>query len=63
MRENGAYTIVVTKSMGRAAFRFIDAPYSKDWFVDCKMRSRPLECDSYKSVGIGCKRVVAGYRL
>ena len=36
MRENGAYTIVVTKSMGRAAFRFIDAPYSKEWFVDGK---------------------------
>lgn len=36
MRENGAYTVVVTKSMGRAAFRFIDAPYSKEWFVDGK---------------------------
>ncbi len=36
MRENGAYTVVVTKSMGRAAFRFIDAPYSKEWFVDDK---------------------------
>lgn len=36
MRENGSYTVVVTKSMGRAAFRFIDAPYSKEWFVDGK---------------------------
>ena len=36
MRENGAYTVVVTKSMGRAAFRFIDAPYRKEWFVDDK---------------------------
>lgn len=36
MRENGAYTVVVTKSMGRAAFRFIDAPYSKGWFIDGK---------------------------
>lgn len=36
MRENGAYTVVVTKSMGRAAFRFIDAPYRKEWFVDEK---------------------------
>lgn len=34
MRENGAYTVVVTKSMGRAAFRFVDAPYQKDWFVN-----------------------------
>ena len=29
-------SVVVTKSMGRAAFRFIDAPYSKEWFVDGK---------------------------
>ena len=34
MRENGAYTVMVTKSMGRAAFRFIDAPYSPDWFLN-----------------------------
>lgn len=34
MRENGPYTVVLTKSMGRAAFRFIDAPYRKDWFVN-----------------------------
>ena len=34
MRENGAYTVVVTKSMGRAAFRFIDTPYRKEWFVN-----------------------------
>lgn len=36
MRENGSYTVVITKSMGRAAFRFIDAPYRKEWFVDDK---------------------------
>ena len=34
MRENGAYSIMVGKSMGRAAFRFIDAPYVKEWFVN-----------------------------
>ncbi len=34
MRENGAYSVVVSKSMGRAAFRFIDAPYAKEWFVN-----------------------------
>lgn len=34
MRENGAYTVIITKSMGRAAFRFIDAPYCKEWFVN-----------------------------
>lgn len=36
MRENGAYTVMVTKSMGRAAFRFIDAPYSPDWFLNSR---------------------------
>lgn len=34
MRENGAYSVVVMKSMGRAAFRFVDAPYSKEWFIN-----------------------------
>ena len=34
LRENGAYSILVTKSMGRAAFRFIDAPYDKEWLVN-----------------------------
>lgn len=34
MRENGAYSVVVTKSMGRAAYRFVDAPYSREWFVN-----------------------------
>ncbi len=59
MRENGAYTIVVTKSMGRAA-RFIDAPYSKEWFVDGKTRSRLSVIRT--RVSESCK-VVAGYRL
>ena len=34
MRENGAYCVLATKSMKRAAFRFIDAPYSRDWFMN-----------------------------
>ena len=33
MRENGAYSVLVTKSAKRTAFRFIDAPYSRDWFI------------------------------
>lgn len=36
MREHGAYSIVVLKSMGRAAFRFVDAPYAKEWFVNSR---------------------------
>ena len=34
MRENGAYCVLATKSMKRVAFRFIDAPYDIDWFVN-----------------------------
>lgn len=32
-RETGAYTILTLRHQGSAAFRFIDAPYNKDWFV------------------------------
>lgn len=33
-REIGPYTVVVSRHQGSASFRFIDAPYKKDWFVD-----------------------------
>lgn len=32
--ELGAYSILLSRSQGKAVFRFIDAPYQKDWFVD-----------------------------
>ena len=32
-RENNAYTILTHRHQGSAAFRFIDAPYNKNWFV------------------------------
>lgn len=32
-RDIGAYTIITMRHQGSAAFRFIDAPYSKAWFV------------------------------
>lgn len=32
-RDIGAYTIITMRHQGSAAFRFIDAPYNKDWFV------------------------------
>lgn len=34
MRENAAYCVVAAKSQGRVFFRFIDAPFQKDWFID-----------------------------
>ena len=34
MRENGAYCVVAAKSQGRVFFRFIDAPFQQDWFID-----------------------------
>ncbi len=33
MRESGAYTILVSRYQGRASWRFIDAPYQKEWFI------------------------------
>lgn len=32
-REIGAYTILLTRHQGSAAFRFIDAPYDRSWLV------------------------------
>lgn len=32
-RDIGAYTIITMRHQGSAAFRFVDAPYNKDWFV------------------------------
>ncbi len=55
VRENGAYSVVVSKSMGRAAFRLVDAPYRKSWFVNdrhevsadwSEVRARILEMDA-----------------
>ena len=34
MRDNGAYTILVSRYQGRAFWRFIDAPYQREWLID-----------------------------
>ncbi len=34
MRDNGAYTVLVSRYQGHATWRFIDAPYEKEWFVE-----------------------------
>ena len=34
MRDNGAYTILVGRYQGRASWRFIDAPYQREWLID-----------------------------
>lgn len=33
VRENGAYTILVSRYQGRASWRFIDAPYQREWLI------------------------------
>lgn len=33
MRENDAYTILVGRYQGRASWRFIDAPYKREWLI------------------------------
>lgn len=32
-RETGSYCVCVSRYMGRAAFRFVDAPYDRRWFI------------------------------
>lgn len=32
--ELGSYSILLNRSQGKAVFRFIDAPYQREWFVD-----------------------------
>ena len=34
MRDNGAYTILVSRYQGRASWRFIDAPYQRAWLIN-----------------------------
>ena len=34
MRDNGAYTVLVSRYQGRASWRFIDAPYQREWLID-----------------------------
>lgn len=34
MRDNGAYTVLVSRYQGRASWRFIDAQYQKSWLID-----------------------------
>ncbi len=33
IRDNGAYTILVSRCQGRASWRFIDAPYQREWLI------------------------------
>jgi len=33
IRDNGAYTILVSRYQGRASWRFIDAPYQSEWLI------------------------------
>ena len=34
IRDNGAYTVLVSRFQGRASWRFIDAPYNREWLID-----------------------------
>lgn len=34
MRDKEAYTILVSRYQGHASWRFIDAPYQREWFID-----------------------------
>ncbi len=34
IRDESAFCVLVNKTAGRAVFRFIDAPYKKEWLID-----------------------------
>ncbi|MFA6341651.1 MAG: ATP-binding protein, partial [Fibrobacteraceae bacterium] len=34
VRDESAFCVLLSKANGRTCFRFIDAPYCKDWLVD-----------------------------
>lgn len=51
MRENGPYCVVALKAQGRVAFRFIDAPYDRRWFVDERHCVRPTWTDIRTQLG------------
>ena len=53
MRENGAYCVLTLKSQGRAAFRFIDAPYSAKWFMDERKQVYPEWTSIREHIGKG----------
>lgn len=36
--DYGAYSILLSRSQGKAAFRFIDAPYQKSWLINSDRR-------------------------
>ena len=65
MRENGAYCVLAQKSQGRVAFRFIDAPYSKKWFIDEQNRVYPLWTDIRAQLGknINPSALVTSYEM
>ena len=63
MRENGAYCVVAAKSQGRVAFRFVDASFERDWFInehngigkDAERRRSPDPCDRAAVIsGLSC---------
>ena len=38
MRENGAYSIIVSRASGRASYRFVDSEFHTEWIVDPQTR-------------------------
>ena len=56
MRENGAYCVVAAKSQGRVAFRFVDASFERDWFIN-------EHNEVYRSGGVSVNASVENARL
>ncbi|WP_077154889.1 ATP-binding protein [Bacteroides bouchesdurhonensis] len=65
MREHGAYCVLTAKSLGRVYFRFIDAPFQREWFIND--RNEVHTEWSHVRDGIGSKiqitKQITGYEM
>lgn len=62
--EEPPFSIILFRHHNRAAFRFVDAPYSKDWFVDSLgtvATDHVAVRQRIQSLGIDCSGIIERY--
>lgn len=63
--ERGAFCILSFKQMNRVSYRFIDAPYCKDFFVDANTRTAYTGADRIRAIldeqGIDYSRIISTF--
>lgn len=63
--DHGAYTIMLARSKGNAAFRFIDSAYNKDWIVDSTLTAESdwIRIRERIGTGVDISPVIDTYEL